>query len=72
LRENGKLRTAGVLELGTSPTERKAFYRVASSIIKEENNAYVYIEQKIKARVKIRNCTRNNMLRTPAFDGFLY
>ncbi|KZE67984.1 hypothetical protein AWM68_17585 [Fictibacillus phosphorivorans] len=69
--EHGKLRTAGVLELGTTPTDRKAFYNVASSIIQEEDSNYTYIEPKIKARVKIRNWTRNNMLRTPAFDAFI-
>jgi DNA ligase 1 len=72
IEEEGILRYAGILELGTTPADRKAFYQVTKTIIKEETDKIVYLEPKIKARVKIRNWTRNNMLRSPVFVKFVY
>lgn len=71
VKDKGKFRYVGVLELGTKPSERKAFYGVAKSLIKYENSSVVYIDPKIQVRVKIRNWTRNNMLRSPVFDQFV-
>jgi DNA ligase 1 len=70
--ENGQFRYVGVLEYGPSSDERKAFYQVAKSLIVEERDNVVIIEPVVKAKVKIRNWTRNKMLRTPVFCEFLF
>lgn len=71
IEENGKLRPAGIIELGTTPDQRRAFYGVTKQIISGEDKQFVYLEPLIKAKVKFRNWTRNNMLRTPAFVNFV-
>lgn len=69
--DNGHFRYAGLLEFGTTPDDRKAFYRVSQSLVIEETDKFVYLEPKIRVKVKIRNWTRNNMLRTPVFCEFI-
>jgi len=69
--KNGRLRPAGIIELGVTARHRMAFYSVAQTLITGEDRDTVYVEPKIKARVKIRNWTRNGMLRSPAFVEFL-
>lgn len=70
--ENGRKRPAGIIELGVSPRHRKAFYEVAKKLKTGEDKNFVYLEPLIKAKVKIRNWTRNGMLRTPAFVDFVF
>jgi len=68
--EKGQLRPAGIIELGVSPTHKRAFYGVCKQLITGEGRDYVYIEPRIKARVKMRNWTHSGMLRSPAFVDF--
>ncbi|CAH1194675.1 Multifunctional non-homologous end joining DNA repair protein LigD [Paenibacillus auburnensis] len=67
----GKMRPAGVIEFGASPTHKKAFYGVSKALITGEDSDFVYVEPRIRARVKIRNWTRAGMLRSPVFTEFI-
>ncbi|WP_366414812.1 hypothetical protein [Paenibacillus sp. GP183] len=69
--ENGKKRAAGIIELGIPPKHKKAFYNIAKQLITGEDKNFVYLDPVLKAKVKFRNWTRNNMLRTPSFVDFV-
>lgn len=69
--DSGKMRPAGVIEFGVSPTHKKAFYGVSKALITGEDSDFVYVDPRIKARVKIRNWTRAGMLRSPVFTEFI-
>ncbi|MEK3988013.1 ATP-dependent DNA ligase [Paenibacillus sp. FSL K6-3166] len=69
--DSGKMRAAGVIEFGVSPTHKKAFYGVSKALITGEDSDFVYVEPRIRARVKIRNWTRAGMLRSPVFTEFI-
>uniref|UniRef100_A0A1S2M005 Uncharacterized protein n=1 Tax=Anaerobacillus isosaccharinicus TaxID=1532552 RepID=A0A1S2M005_9BACI len=60
----------GILELGTTPEVRKAFYAVANKIKINEDKKFVYIEPKITVKTRFRNYTKNGYLRTPSFVEF--
>lgn len=67
----GKMRAAGVIEFGASPAHKQAFYNVVRPLITGEDREYVYVEPRVKVRVKMRNWTRAGMLRSPVFTGFI-
>ncbi|GIO84510.1 SPBc2 prophage-derived DNA ligase-like protein LigB [Paenibacillus faecis] len=67
----GKVRPAGIIELGVGPKERKAFYGVSRALITGEDRNYVYVEPRIRAKVKMRNWTKSRLLRSPVFEEFL-
>ncbi|WP_314587897.1 ATP-dependent DNA ligase [Paenibacillus terrigena] len=69
--KDGRVRPAGIIELGVTPTQKMAFYGVCQQIVTGEDAEYVYVQPRIKARVKIRNWTKAGMLRTPAFVEFI-
>jgi DNA ligase 1 len=69
--EKGKKRAAGIIELGVLPKHKKAFYGIAKQLVIDEDKNFVYLQPLLKARVKFRNWTRNNMLRTPSFVEFV-
>ncbi|WP_153979272.1 ATP-dependent DNA ligase [Paenibacillus xylanilyticus] len=69
--ESAKVRPAGIIEFGASPTHKKAFYGVSKSIVSGEDSEFVYVEPRIRARVKMRNWTKAGMLRTPVFCEFI-
>lgn len=69
--EKGKLRPAGVIELGVPPTHKQAFYGVAKTLITGEDRDFVYVQPRMKARVKFRNWTKSGMLRSPVFVDFI-
>jgi len=50
-----KGRTAGVIELGVPLAHKQAFYGVVKPLITSEDRDFVYVQPKIKARVKFRN-----------------
>jgi DNA ligase-1 len=70
--ENGRKRPAGIIELGVPPKHKKAFYGIAKQLVTGEDKNFVYLEPLIKAKVKMRNWTRNGMLRTPTFVEFVF
>lgn len=69
--ENGKLRPAGIIELGVSPTHKRAFRAVCKQLEIGEDKGFVYLDPRIQAKVKFRNWTRHGMLRTPSFVDFV-
>ncbi|MGR6763233.1 ATP-dependent DNA ligase [Paenibacillus sp. T2-29] len=69
--ESGKMRPSGIIELGATPTHKKAFYGVSKALITGEDREYVYVEPRIRARVKMRNWTKTGLLRSPVFTEFI-
>jgi len=69
--ENGKLRPTGIIELGVTPAHKVAFYTVSQPLITSEKSEYVYIEPRIRVKVKMRNWTRAGLLRSPVFVQFI-
>ncbi|WP_409346774.1 ATP-dependent DNA ligase [Paenibacillus sp. MBLB4367] len=69
--KDDRLRPAGIIELGVTPRHKMAFYSVRKSLVTGEDKDFVYMEPLIKAKVKIRNWTKNGMLRSPAMVDFL-
>ncbi|QYR21131.1 hypothetical protein KZ483_26045 [Paenibacillus sp. sptzw28] len=47
---------AGVIELAVTSAHKKAFYGVAKTIVTGEDRNYVYVQPRIKTRVRFRNC----------------
>ncbi|MBB6670300.1 ATP-dependent DNA ligase [Cohnella nanjingensis] len=64
-------RPAGIIELAVPAIHKQAFYGVARGIKVAEDKNFVYLDPRIKARVRFRNWTRNGMLRTPEFVDFV-
>jgi DNA ligase-1 len=62
--QNGKY--AGLMEF-MAPQGRKELYKKYKDFIVEENNKFVYLNPKLKARVKYRNLTKKGLLRIPSF-----
>jgi DNA ligase-1 len=62
--ENGKY--AGLMEFVPTLT-RKEFYKQFKDFVVEENDKFVYLEPKLKAKVKYRNLTKKGLLRIPSF-----
>lgn len=71
-KDNAKIRTVGIIELGASPVHKKAFYNVVKPLVIGEDRNFVYVKPRIQARVKMRNWTRSGMLRSPVFCEFLF
>ncbi|MFC3767652.1 ATP-dependent DNA ligase [Paenibacillus sp. GCM10012303] len=61
----------GLVELGVTPKQRKAFYKVMQPYVVGEDRHNVYVNPLIKAKVKIRNWTRKGLLRSPVFVDFI-
>jgi len=68
---SGKLRPAGIIELGTGPKERKDFYIKSQKLVTGEDKAFVYLEPTIRCQVKIRNWYKSGLLRDPVFTRFI-
>ncbi|MBU7319043.1 ATP-dependent DNA ligase [Paenibacillus oleatilyticus] len=71
VQEEGRLRPAGIVELGVTIAAARAFYGVSKQLVVGEKGDFVYLEPKIQARVKTRNWTKAGMLRQPAFVEFI-
>jgi DNA ligase 1 len=71
VKEEEKFRQVGIIEYGMSPADREAFYFVSKSLVTNETDRFVYLEPKIRAKVKVRNWTRKGLLRTPVFCEFV-
>jgi DNA ligase-1 len=63
--ENGIHRPVGIIRLDGSPKQKQAFYTISKQLIIGEDEKFVYLDPRIKARVKFRNWTRHGMLRDP-------
>lgn len=62
---------AGIIELAVPVAHKKAFYKVANTIITGEDKNYVYLQPQIKAKVRFRNFYKSGMLRSPEFVDFV-
>jgi DNA ligase-1 len=62
--ENGEY--AGLMEF-MSPQGRKEFYSQYKDLIIEENDKFVYLDPRLKVKVKYRNLTKKGLLRIPSF-----
>lgn len=68
---SGKLRPAGIIELGATPLHKQAFRGVAGQLVTGEDKEFVHLEPRIKARVRTRNWTKSGLLRSPVFTEFV-
>jgi len=64
-------RPVGIIELAVPQDHKRAFYKVAQRLVTGEDRDFVYLEQRISARVRFRNWTRAGMLRSPEFVDFI-
>ena len=68
---SGKLRPAGIIEHGAGPKHKQAFRGVCQQLVTGEDKNHVYLEPRIRAKVKMRNWTKSGLLRTPVFEQFI-
>jgi DNA ligase-1 len=68
---SGKLRAAGIIELGASPVHKQAFWGVAAQLVTDEDKEFVHLAPKLRAKVRMRNWTKSGMLRSPVFREFI-
>jgi DNA ligase-1 len=66
--EDGKY--AGLMEFVT-PQARKEFYQQYKDFIIEDDEKFIYLDPKMKIKVKYRNLTKNGHLRIPSFVEWL-
>ncbi|MFC6454382.1 ATP-dependent DNA ligase [Paenibacillus vulneris] len=64
-------RALGIIELGVTPRHKMAFYGVKDRLKIGEDRDYVYLEPRLRAKVKIRNWTKAGLLRSPVFVEFI-
>jgi len=64
-------RPLGIIEHGVTPRHKMAFYGVRDRLKIGEDRDYVFMEPRLRAKVKIRNWTRAGLLRTPVFVDFI-
>ncbi|GIP08224.1 hypothetical protein J1TS5_03940 [Paenibacillus macerans] len=67
----GRMRPAGIIELGAGPKHKQAFYGICKQLVTGEDKDYVYLEPRIRVKVKMRNWTKSGLLRSPVFDQFI-
>lgn len=70
LQEAEKVRPAGIMEFMT-PEARKQLYHIHREFIIDESKDFIFLEPKIKAKVKYRNLTKENKLRISSFIEFI-
>lgn len=70
IEENNRIKPAGIMEFVT-PAARKQFYSQYQDLIVDENKKFIYLEPKIKCKVKFRNYTKAGLLRIPSFIEYI-
>lgn len=70
LEEEGKIKPVGVMEF-MNPDARKWLYDSYRDYIHDENTKIIFLESKIKCRVKFRNYTKGGKLRIPSFVEYI-
>lgn len=70
IEDKGKIRSAGMMEFMT-PAARKQFYQMKNDFIIDENNEFVFLDPKIRLKVKFRNFTSDGKLRIPSFVEYV-
>jgi len=69
--KSSNIRPAGIIEFGAGPTEKKAFYSVSKALVTGENRDFIFLEPRIRAKVKMQNWTKSGLLRSPVFVEYL-
>lgn len=70
IEENNQIKPAGIMEFVT-PAARKQFYSQYQDLIVDENKNFIFLEPKIKCKVKFRNYTSTGLLRIPSFIEYI-
>ncbi|MFB7641466.1 ATP-dependent DNA ligase [Peribacillus butanolivorans] len=70
IEENNRIKPAGIMEFVT-PAARKQFYSQYEDLIVDENKKFIFLEPKIKCKVKFRNYTSAGLLRIPSFIEYI-
>lgn len=70
LEESGKIKPAGIMEF-MNPAAKKLLYDSYRDYILDENNKFIFLDTKIKCRVKFRNYTKDGKLRIPSFVEYI-
>ncbi|WP_257968075.1 ATP-dependent DNA ligase [Peribacillus deserti] len=60
----------GVCEF-VPPNERKAFWKIAQQIVKEEDSSWIHLEPLIRCKVKFQDYTKAGLMRSPSFVEFV-
>ncbi|MDZ5470413.1 ATP-dependent DNA ligase [Bacillus sp. 31A1R] len=68
--DNGKIKPVGVMEF-MPQKDRMKFYQQYQDLIVDEDKKFIYIEPKLKCKVKFRNYTKARLLRIPSFVEFI-
>ncbi|PWW37415.1 MULTISPECIES: ATP-dependent DNA ligase [Paenibacillus] len=68
---SGRMRPVGVIEHGPNPKHKQAFRGVCKQLVTDEDKNHVYLEPRIRAKVKMRNWTKSGLLRIPVFMEFI-
>lgn len=70
LEEGNTIKPAGMMEF-MNPAARKMFYDSYQDYIMEENKHFIFLNPKMKCRVKFRNYTKDGKLRIPSFVEYI-
>ncbi|MCM3170354.1 hypothetical protein M3617_27025 [Peribacillus frigoritolerans] len=70
IEDNNRIKPAGIMEFVT-PAARKKFYSQYQDLIVDENKKFIYLDPKIKCKVKFRNYTKAGLLRIPSFVEYI-
>ncbi len=70
IEEGNQLKPGGIMEFVT-PAARKQFYSQYQDLIVGENKQFIYLDPKIKCKVKFRNYTKAGLLRIPSFVEYI-
>lgn len=68
---SGRLRLAGIIELGATPMHKQAFRGGSGQLVTGEDKEFVHLEPRLRAKVRIRNWTKSGILRSPVLVGFI-
>jgi len=72
IEEGNDIRPVGILELGVGPAERKALYEVSNLIKIAEIEQFIYLEPRLRCKVKFRGRTSKGYMRLPVFQHFIF
>jgi DNA ligase-1 len=72
IEEGSDIWPVGILGLGGGSAERKALYEVDNLIKIAENEQFVYLEPRLRCKVKFRGWTSKGFMRLPVFQHFIF
>lgn len=68
--EDDKVKPAGIMEF-MQPEAKKQFYKQYRELVVGENEKFIFLEPRIKCKVKFRNFTKAGKLRIPSFVEYV-